>query len=523
MGGEHVILLALGRVEIESQTADAISMADDIRIIAEAFMLSGRPVLSVGEDQNIIFANPAAEELTGFQNRELVGRSWRMIFDQPSILRVEAMIDILSNNTGQQGRQELQLKVTRKTGRFVTTNLTVSVLASLNKKLWLFDLEDLSPILDLQREKELLQEEMGRVSKLADIGRLTGGIAHELNNPLAILQGLTENLIDQAEHGELNSKIALRELKPMEETITRMTRIIQSMMSVARGEEPVMEALPVAELWDRAVLGFQAMNQLKNVTIKSEIDAHHLVTVDSIRIEQIFVNLVKNSLHALEEVPPGHREIRVSSQETNDRILVRFENNGPPIPPRVADSIFTPFFTTKPVGEGMGLGLFLSYNVMKAHGGSLSHENIKPTGVRFILNFPKKRRTFNRTKHRILIVDDEVLFRQMFARKLETMGFVVTMARTGDEALAAFGSGKDYDLLITDLRMPIKDGTHLVEAIRKISSIPIIFVTGYGREGALQRLLDKGIVQGIVQKPFQDEDLVVSVESALKTTISKAG
>lgn len=486
------------------------------------FELVGRPIIAVDEKKkNVIYINPAAEELLGSSAKELTGKSWSRLFDEPSVRRIDALFEILETNRGRGGRKELQLTMKRRTGRPVQVNLTLSVLHD-EQTVWLFDLEDLTPILNLQHEKDVLRTEMGRVSKLADIGRLTGGIAHELNNPLAILQGLAENLSDLVERDELEKEKVLAELEPMQETIQRMTRIIHSMMSVARGEEPQMEVLSLAELWERASTGFEALPQLNEVSIESKIDPQLEVTVDSIRIEQIFVNLVKNALFALQSVPRQKRKIRVCTGSHRDQIQIHVENNGPNIPERVSENLYTPFFTTKPVGDGFGLGLFLSYNVMKAHGGTLSHQNLKPQGVRFTLSFPKNRATsLTKARKRVVIADDEAFFRQMLARKLELYGIKVTMARDGVEALQAIHRDPSFDMMITDHRMPGLDGAHLVEDVRKFSEIPILLLTGYGDDPKLVQLHQKGIIQGIIQKPLSEQVLLECLEKYLQIKLEQ--
>lgn len=478
----------------------------------------GRPIFLVDpKTEKIEFVNGPAEELLGTDAKNIVGSSWEKFFDAKSIQRIQATIELLKISKQPQGRRDFQLKLKRKTGRPVDVNLIITLYKKAKKQVLVFDLEDLSLILNLQKEKEALQTEMGRVSKLADIGRLTGGIAHELNNPLAIIQGLCENLEYLVETDQYKRDVFLREMQPMKDTITRMTRIIQSMMSVARGEDPVMEKLRVEDVWQRASAAFESFEGFETITIMNEINPKHIIAVDSIRVEQIFVNLVKNAIHALASVPAKQREIKVTSIEDKGQIQIHVGNNGPSIPPEIAENLFTPFFTTKPVGQGFGLGLFLAYNVMKAHGGQMSLKNLKPQGVEFILTFPKeiKGTAAGSIQNSLLIVDDEPLFRQVFSRKLERMGYNVTMARTGAEAIEALKSDRKFDLLITDYRMAGQDGAHLAEEVRGFSKIPILFVTAYSNEEVLKKLKDKGIIQGIISKPVDPANLVPILEQVL--------
>lgn len=478
----------------------------------------GRPLFLVDPKSNTIeYINGPGEELLGADSKSIHGKSWENFFDAASIKRIHASIDLLDDRPDAEGRREFQLKLKRKTGRSVEVNLILTLYKRSRKTLLVFDLEDLSTFLSLQKEKEALQLEMGRVSKLADIGRLTGGIAHELNNPLAIIQGLCENLEYLVETDQYEKEVFLKEMQPMKDTINRMSRIIQSMMSVARGEEPVMEKLGVEQVWSRASGAFESFAGFDEVKVVNQLDSKHIIAVDSIRVEQIFVNLVKNALHALEGNPIDNRVITAKSTEHKGQILLQVSNNGPSIPPDILENLFTPFFTTKPVGQGFGLGLFLAYNVMKAHGGQLSVKNIEPQGVEFTLSFPKETKTSKiASRNSILIVDDEPMFRQVFSRKLERMGYRVTMARNGAEAISALKSDSPIDLMITDVRMPGQDGLHLVQEVREFSQIPILFVTAFGKEEGLVQLQKKGVIQGILLKPVDATNLMATIEQAFE-------
>lgn len=468
----------------------------------------GRPLFLVDDaEKKVRFINGPGEEMLGVAAEDAIGNSWQQYFDEPSNRRIDALIDIIETSGAREGRQELQMTLRRRTGRQVKVNLTVTPFLSEKQPSWLFEIEDLTPILDLQKEKELLVAEMSRVSKLADIGRLTGGIAHELNNPLAIMQGLVENIEESIENGEISQDSLRQDLKPMKDTLTRMIRIIQSMMSVARGEEPQMENLPLTEIWSRAATSFSALDEFNGISLDVKLNPALRIPVDSIRVEQVLINLVKNALYALDGNLPGQKHLTVESRETKDTIQLIVADNGPGVTPSAAENLFTPFFTTKPVGKGTGLGLFLCYNIMKAHGGSLKYEQNAPRGAKFLLTFPKNQRTQVVHGPRILVVDDEELFRDLFARKLELWGFAVTEAGSGSEAIRLMNANPDFELILSDYRMPSGDGAHLVEEIRKKSAVPVIFVTGFGATQPIERLVQKGVIQGVIGKPLDDGKL----------------
>lgn len=485
----------------------------------------GRPIFLLDHrSQQILFVNGPGEELLGASSSEAEGKSWKQYFDEPSTRRIEALMEILETNQAVEGRQELQLTLKRRTGRPVSVNLTLTPFLKEKKAAWLFDLEDLTPILNLQKEKELLVTEMSRVSKLADIGRLTGGIAHELNNPLAILQGLVENIEISIDENDISPESLRRDLKPMQDTLTRMIRIIQSMMSVARGEEPQMENLALQEVWERAATNFTALNEFDGIDLRVDIDPALRAPVDSIRIEQVLINLVKNALYALKsETAAAVPRLSVTSSETKDHLTLTIEDNGPGIPASVAENLFTPFFTTKPVGKGTGLGLFLCYNIMRAHGGALRFENVEPHGVRFILSFPKQKRSVVPANlPRILVVHDEEGFRQILQRRLDRWGFSVTACATGQEAILTLNASPDYDLVLTDMKLPDTDGAHLVEEIRRKSKLPIVFVTADTGDARVKRLAETNVVQGVVRKPIDDTEFKLMIEDVMGAKLPEA-
>ncbi|MBX3019772.1 MAG: response regulator [Bdellovibrionaceae bacterium] len=484
----------------------------------------GRPIFLLDQkSQKILFVNGPGEELLGASSADIEGKSWKQYFDEPSTRRIDALMEILETNRATEGRQELQLTLKRRTGRPVSVNLTLTPFLKEAKPAWLFDLEDLTPILNLQKEKELLVTEMSRVSKLADIGRLTGGIAHELNNPLAILQGLVENIEMSIDENDISPESLRRDLKPMQDTLTRMIRIIQSMMSVARGEEPQMENLALQEVWDRAATNFTALNEFEGIDLRVKIDERLRAPIDSIRIEQVLINLVKNALYALKlesSVPP---RLTVVSSETADQLSIAVEDNGPGIPPSVAENLFTPFFTTKPVGKGTGLGLFLCYNIMRAHGGSLRFENVEPHGVRFILSFPKQKRSVVPANlPRILVVNGEEGFRQILQRRLDRWGFSVTTCGTGREAILTLNASPDFDLVLTDLKLTDTDGAQLVDEIRRKLKLPIVFVTEDVNDTRVKHLADTNVVQGVVRKPIDDTEFKLMIEDVMGAKLPEA-
>jgi signal transduction histidine kinase len=225
-----------------------------------------------------------------------------------------------------------------------------------------------------------LHRQLLRSEKLAAMGQLVAGVAHELNNPLASIVGYSELMGDEVPAGPARQK-----LEKLIREAHRMKRIIENLLRFARQNNLEKKSANLEALLHEvlALREYHIRNHDVKVTVEIEPDLPP-VALDEDQFKQILLNLLNNSIDALEFAP--QKSIRILAARQGDRIFVRFEDNGPGFAD--VNRAFDPFYTTKPVGKGTGLGLSICYGIVKEHGGDIHAMNMEPTGARVTLDLP---------------------------------------------------------------------------------------------------------------------------------------
>jgi signal transduction histidine kinase len=225
-----------------------------------------------------------------------------------------------------------------------------------------------------------LHRQLVRSEKLAAIGQLVAGVAHELNNPLTSIVGYSELLTDEVDQGPAREK-----LDKMIREAQRMRRIIENLLRFARQNSLEKKSTSLKPLLQEVLALGEYHLRENNVEVKVNV-APNLpqVTLDEDQFKQILLNLLNNSVDAMENV---HRKrIRIDAFLREGRVVMRFDDNGPGFTD--TSRAFDPFFTTKPVGKGTGLGLSICYGIVKEHGGEILATNLEPNGARIVLELP---------------------------------------------------------------------------------------------------------------------------------------
>lgn len=225
-----------------------------------------------------------------------------------------------------------------------------------------------------------LHRQLVRSEKLAAIGQLVAGVAHELNNPLASIVGYAELMGDEVQSGPARQK-----LEKLSREANRMKRIIENLLRFARQNNLEKKSANIEALLQEvlALREYHIRNHDVDVQLEIERDLPQ-VALDEDQFKQILLNLLNNSIDALEFA--RQRGIRIVAVRQGDRVFVRFEDTGPGFAD--VNRVFDPFYTTKPVGKGTGLGLSICYGIVKEHGGEIHALNMEPTGARVVLELP---------------------------------------------------------------------------------------------------------------------------------------
>jgi two-component system NtrC family sensor kinase len=232
-----------------------------------------------------------------------------------------------------------------------------------------------------------LHRQLARSEKLAAIGQLVAGVAHELNNPLASIVGYSELISDDLPPGPAQQK-----LEKMLREAQRMKRIIENLLRFAR-QNNLEKRWANLELLLHDVLALREYHLRNNdVNVQLQIEPNlPLVALDEDQFKQILLNLLNNSIDALES--SEYKSIRVEATRRGERVVLCFDDSGPGFTD--TNRAFDPFYTTKPVGKGTGLGLSICYGIVKEHGGEISAANLEPNGARITLELPLQATTLS--------------------------------------------------------------------------------------------------------------------------------
>ncbi|MGH7266257.1 MAG: sensor histidine kinase [Candidatus Rokuibacteriota bacterium] len=238
----------------------------------------------------------------------------------------------------------------------------------------------------LKRRLDERREAQGQVvqaEKMAALGRLASGAAHEINNPLAAIVGNAELLLRR----ESLTPAAVERVERILQGAQRVARIVGHLLAFVRAQPPDLAPTDVLRVLREAVGTRTAQLARDGVRLIEDWSPLPSVRADGRQLRQLFDQILDNALDAMQQAPPGERALRLATEARPGHVTVRIENSGPPIPETVLPRIFDPFFTTKPVGQGTGLGLSVCHGIVAGHGGRIAAENV-PRGVAFLVELP---------------------------------------------------------------------------------------------------------------------------------------
>ncbi|NJN45482.1 MAG: response regulator [Candidatus Competibacteraceae bacterium] len=368
-------------------------------------------------------------------------------------------------------------------------------------------------------EQEIIRqrEALHQSEKLNALGSLLAGVAHELNNPLSVVVGRTIMLEESS--AEAKTKDRAQKIRQAAE---RCSRIVKTFLAIARQQPPERTRVQLNDVINAAVELMAYSLRTADIQVVQVLDADlPELSADADQLTQVFTNLVVNAQQALAEVSPPRR-LSISSlwQQCSGMVRVEITDNGLGVPVEMQSRIFEPFYTTKPVGVGTGIGLSFSYSVIASHGGKLSLENPAEGGASFVITLPVLKDNTpisadsvdvvdEARPHAVLVVDDEVDIAELLGEILARDGHRIDVAASGNAALRKI-HGRDYDLILSDLKMPDLDGPGLFEQLQQ--SHPhllerVIFVTGDTLGVAAREFLHR-TGRPLIEKPFIPDEVM---------------
>ena len=371
-------------------------------------------------------------------------------------------------------------------------------------------------------EQERIREQYAQIEKLSALGELASGVAHDFNNTLAGILGRAQLLLTtkDPERVEAGLKLIIKTAKDGAKTIKR----IQDFARQRRDHDfqPVSVDQLLLDVREITRPRWKSRAESEGVHISLELQLgsdEARVMGDESELREVLVNLVFNAVDAM----PQGGTLMLSTRESDGAVEIAVADNGEGMAEEVRSRVFDPFFTTKG-NAGMGLGLAVSYGIIRRHEGAVEVESELGRGTTFRIKLPAALASAEpepaaeapaialvpqRTDAtRILVVDDEDNVRELLADILESEGYQVELASSGREALEKFGDGAAFDALFTDLGMQGMSGWELAHAVRELDEkVPVAVVTGWGEAvGSGERLAAR--VDWVIAKPFDTAQIL---------------
>ncbi|MBK7923593.1 MAG: GAF domain-containing protein [Gemmatimonadetes bacterium] len=460
----------------------------------------------------ILSFNQSAERLWNVRSRAAVGRPW------DEVLAFEDLTTV-----GEQFRRTLagessvfETAVRRPSGERGVVAITVSPLVEEGQ---------VTTVLGIVRDvtdQRRVQAQLLQAEKMSAIGQLVGGMAHEINNPLASILVNMELLV-----GEAKDPAQLESLQAIKVEADRAAQIVRNLLTYVRGQGSERAVVDLRE----AVRGALALrrNQLlsQQIEVSAELPEEAvLVWGNTINLQQVLMNLLVNAEQAIRgSRGRGHVWVRLAAREQLATITV--DDDGPGIPAEFISRIFDPFYTTKPEGEGTGLGLSVSAGIIADHNGKIAASERTGGGARFLVELPLSQARpavaavqdrprpplpaapAGARRGRILLVDDEPDIRRSISKFLTRTGWQVDLADSGEEGLRLLEEG-EYDVVLCDLRMPGMSGHEFYRHLQADEAPAVqrlIFMTGDVLSPEASRFLAEAR-RPVLSKPFALRDLM---------------
>lgn len=477
--------------------------------------------LTVAADDTILYCNRRFAEMLRAPLNRIIGLSLQEIMSSEDW---QAFHSLLRASETEGCRGEYRLIV------FGGGEITAHVSA---RPLRLEDVETFCIVVTDLTEQRMLERGARQSQKLEALGTLAGGIAHDFNNVLASIMGFTELVLEDLppgslEHGRL--ELALK-------GAYRGRDLVRQILAFSRQGERNRKPLALARIIDEVLkLLRPAFPSTIEIVSKNPADDYRAFA-DPVQLNQVLTNLCTNAAHAMRE-KGGVLEIGISStvvREGNhpsvpemtpgEYVVLEVSDTGCGMEPEMLERIFDPFFTTK--SEGTGLGLSVSYGIVKDHGGYVAVESKPGKGSTFQVYLPRVKNTGTVRNdkdaplaaggnERILIVDDEDMLVELNQQRLMRLGYKVVATTSSTNALHIFRQGPDgFDLVITDQTMPALTGMELATELLNVrASIPILLCTGHSDKVSLERAKEAGI-KAVLIKPLDKREMAQAVRRVL--------
>ncbi len=499
--------------DITEQKKAEEAMKESEEKFRDFFETSRDIVFITSHDGVILDINRAFEEILGYTRQETLSKNVTFFYKDPQDR------DRLRAATDSPGFvRDFEVALRRENGTYADCLITAVLRRDQDGTIIGYQ----GTIRDIS-EKKQMERQLIQAEKLSSLGGILSGVAHEMNNPLTSIIGISQMIMRKPIPAEIRDKLEVIHRESL-----RTAKIIQGLLTFAREHKPERKMISVNKVIEESHRLREYELRVDNIAMKLELsDDVPFTAADPYQLQQVFINLINNSHDAM--AGGGGSVLTIRSFLRKEAIVIEFEDDGPGIPEQDIGFIFDPFFTTKDVGKGTGLGLSIVYGIVNEHGGRVEVKSPPGKGTTFTIHLPVTENIIEKAAvlkvqaqkpkgvKTVLVVEDEEALRVMIGEVLEQDGYQVQLCEGGQQAIEIM-KVKRFDAIITDLKMPGIGGRELYTFVQKYypTLAPrVLFITGDVLSKDTQGFLK--ITGNIyLEKPFEIEVLLARLADVLE-------
>jgi len=535
-GHEGVVGLSVAMAQVSEQPSrDQLSAAERYRLLVEKSL---DILCTLDLELNFTYVSPSVTALLGFSESEMLSLNLQSLLSAPDGAQVQGdLAEAFRLNAevtkAQLRRGNLQLNLITASGATVWVEIKRQFIRDeAGRPIGIVAIgRDITEHMAEEAERRSLEQQLIQFQKLESLGTLAGGIVHDFNNLLMGIQGNVSLMLLEVE----SDSPACARLKNIEAYVESGAKLTRQLLGFARGGKYEPRPQDINALVNESLQMFGRTR--KEIEIVADFAAQvHAVEIDKTQIEQVLLNIFVNAWQAMpqggqlrvatDNIALNGRQARSLQLTPGRYVRIEITDTGCGMDEATRLRVFEPFFSTKGMGHGTGLGLASAYGIVLNHGGSITVKSRPMRGSSFAIYLPASDRPAEREIKRtagiilkdatVLIVDDEAMILEVGAEMLEQLGCQAVTASGGREALEIYAAHEGaFDLVILDMIMPGMGGGETYDRLKQLNpEVRVILSTGYSCTGQAAEIMRRGC-NGFIQKPFNLEALSQKIHEVL--------